>query len=344
MTSHPDEGTLHAYLDGEVAADEIVRLERHVAECASCAAALAEARGLVAAASRTISALDAAPASGGPTAARAISPARAPATKARPFRVPFARAAALLLLAGGTAAVVTRIGTLDVVEPPTAETFTTDASLSEDRSLPAAAVPAPIRTGTPTTTPATPPGLALRDAQANARVGSPGSGEKRSPQARAGSVAGTASTVIASPISPPPSVSAAASAAPSLSALPPPPLLPSRAAVTEESDFSGRGVAGAARVTRLRTKTGVVLTLTEEQLPAPLAEDASAARRRVARTTERAAVQSTSAARADAAAPAVNSYRWWDPRHQRSYTLTGPLSVLELEALAGRLDELERLP
>lgn len=55
---HIDEGTIHAWLDGVLSADEGARLEGHVASCAACAAAVAEARGLIAASSRILSALD----------------------------------------------------------------------------------------------------------------------------------------------------------------------------------------------------------------------------------------------------------------------------------------------
>lgn len=55
---HIDEGTIHAWLDGALPADEGARIEAHVASCALCASAVAEARGLIAASSRILSALD----------------------------------------------------------------------------------------------------------------------------------------------------------------------------------------------------------------------------------------------------------------------------------------------
>ena len=45
--SHADDGTLHAYLDGELSALEAVRLEAHLSECADCRRRLGEERGLV---------------------------------------------------------------------------------------------------------------------------------------------------------------------------------------------------------------------------------------------------------------------------------------------------------
>lgn len=55
---HVDEGTMHAWLDGALSADESDTVELHVANCATCSAAAAEARGLIAASTRILSALD----------------------------------------------------------------------------------------------------------------------------------------------------------------------------------------------------------------------------------------------------------------------------------------------
>lgn len=59
---HIEEGTIHAWLDDALASDEAARVEQHVRECAECAAAVAEARGLIAASTRILSALDDVPA------------------------------------------------------------------------------------------------------------------------------------------------------------------------------------------------------------------------------------------------------------------------------------------
>ncbi len=56
--NHPDEGTIHAWLDDGLSADEAARIDAHVATCASCSARVAEARGLIAGASRVLSRLD----------------------------------------------------------------------------------------------------------------------------------------------------------------------------------------------------------------------------------------------------------------------------------------------
>lgn len=56
--ARPDEGLIHAWLDGELGAEEAARVERLVAEDAEWGAATAEARGLVAASTRILGALD----------------------------------------------------------------------------------------------------------------------------------------------------------------------------------------------------------------------------------------------------------------------------------------------
>ena len=102
---HPDEGTIHSWLDGALPAEEAASLEAHVSTCQSCATAVAEARGFIAASSRILTALDDVP--------RGVVPA-VPAVpqKKRDLRVFWRAAAALLVVAGGSL-VVMREGRLD---------------------------------------------------------------------------------------------------------------------------------------------------------------------------------------------------------------------------------------
>jgi hypothetical protein len=65
-TEHPDEGLIHAWLDGALGAAEAERLAAHVSGCADCQARVAEARGLIAGASRIVAALDDVPAGARP--------------------------------------------------------------------------------------------------------------------------------------------------------------------------------------------------------------------------------------------------------------------------------------
>ena len=55
---HLDEGTIHAWLDGALAPPEAEQVAKHAAECATCAAAVAEARGIIAGSARIVAALD----------------------------------------------------------------------------------------------------------------------------------------------------------------------------------------------------------------------------------------------------------------------------------------------
>ncbi len=98
---HPDEGKIHAWIDGELPADEASALEAHAGTCAECAAAIAEARGLVAASSRIVNALDVVP--GG------VIPATAPRRSAW-YMSTQVRAAAAVLLVAGASAVLLRDG------------------------------------------------------------------------------------------------------------------------------------------------------------------------------------------------------------------------------------------
>src|SRR3977135_3629055 len=74
---HLDEGTIHSWLDGALSADEAGRVEAHLAECPQCEAAVAEARGFIAASSRILTALDNVP--------RGVVPAAAPGRRVDPM-------------------------------------------------------------------------------------------------------------------------------------------------------------------------------------------------------------------------------------------------------------------
>ena len=97
---HPDEGTIHSWLDGALSVEEVARVEAHLKDCSQCAAAVAEARGFIAASSRILSALDNAP--------RGVIPAAKPVKRVDPmvWRI----AATLLVVAAGTLVVVQNNG------------------------------------------------------------------------------------------------------------------------------------------------------------------------------------------------------------------------------------------
>lgn len=343
MTRHPEEGALHAYIDGELLPTEAAALEAHVAVCAECTAALAEARGFVAAASRAINALDSAPASAAPVRPAQVAAPASRAPRRAIYQVPFARAAALLLLAGGTAVVVGKSGTMSEGKSSPVAAVTAEGALAKERAM----VPAPtaMTRAEPVSAPPeardlSPTGAAAREgavaqkAAPNVRqsdfVAQDAAAEGRlaaSPLATSARIAsgGQVDRVGASPTiatafpAPPP----AAAAAPSVAR---------RESATEAVALSAANPS-ATRITRLRTREGVVLTLTDEPLRTSFAQETAAAAQRPARAMNPAA-----------AAPAVNSYRWSNPTEGRTFTLTGPLPVTELEAASKRLAELEKVP
>lgn len=115
-STHPDEGTIHAWLDGALDAAPAARIAEHVRGCAECSARVAEARGLIAGASRIVTALDDVPAGTRPAWSQdgvvsgdaAVSPAATAARASdasvwRWLRVTPARAAiaATLIVAAG---------------------------------------------------------------------------------------------------------------------------------------------------------------------------------------------------------------------------------------------------
>jgi anti-sigma factor RsiW len=104
---HPDEGTIHTWLDGELPPDDAAELEAHVAQCSECAAAVAEARGFIAGSSRIVSALDIVPGD--------VIPVAAPRKRSWYNSTQF-RAAAAVLFVAGASLVLLRDGTQSKME------------------------------------------------------------------------------------------------------------------------------------------------------------------------------------------------------------------------------------
>ena len=143
---HLDEGTIHAWLDGALAGDEAARVERHASECAPCAALVAEARGLVAGASRILSALDDVPAgvAGGGRGA-GFPPARPLTARRRPLwsRPGVLAAAASLVLVAGSVVVMNETGYQTAVGSATAGDTGAAAGFSMAETASAASQVAP---------------------------------------------------------------------------------------------------------------------------------------------------------------------------------------------------------
>ena len=198
---HLDEGMVHTWLDGELSPAEGAAIESHAAQCAMCAALIAEARGLMAASTRILGALDDVPAGVIPiamghtpaaTSHSAEAPAREPqrltleigrgtgASESplrrgarRPlYRQPrFAAAAALLVVAFGTWTVGRRMSPEGAGVSPRAITQASEPNLSDmmdSAALDRAASPAGGPLSAPPATLALQQSVATRRAKASA--------------------------------------------------------------------------------------------------------------------------------------------------------------------------------
>jgi hypothetical protein len=164
---HLDEGTIHSWLDGALTADEAARVEAHVKECPQCAAAVAEARGFIAASSRILTALDNAP--------RGVIPVAAPGRRVDP--IVWRIAATVLVVAAGTLAVFRNGAGTAKTDEMTVQTVPTTSRIAgpeismRDQATDTTGAPAIPATKTakpdPTTTaraPSKPPALEKRGA------------------------------------------------------------------------------------------------------------------------------------------------------------------------------------
>ena len=141
---HLDEGTIHAWLDGELSPDESARVEAHANACADCAALVAEARGLMAASSRILSSLDAVPSGVVPGSATgndqlAVLRARRAAMARVWWRDRRFVAAASLVLVAGVSSVVWR-STQNETVPARADT-TMSVGMAPPAAAPAVSAP-----------------------------------------------------------------------------------------------------------------------------------------------------------------------------------------------------------
>ena len=152
---HPDEGTIHAWLDGALPPAEARAFEEHVAGCAECAAAVAQARGVLAAASRILSALDNVPAGVIPaSAAIGDGQSRGPRVVARQtprtgrFRAAQWRAAAaVVIVASASWLVVQRTRDTAGVRPASEEARALDSVSPSSRAQPEVAQASPAVAG-----------------------------------------------------------------------------------------------------------------------------------------------------------------------------------------------------
>ncbi|HEY4304205.1 MAG TPA: zf-HC2 domain-containing protein [Gemmatimonadaceae bacterium] len=162
--SHLDEGTIHAWLDDALPADEAARVEAHARECAACAAMVAEARGFIAGASRLVSSLDVVRGNAIPAASAPTRKATSSGSLWKSLKLTPARAAIAATLLIGVASMFTlRHQDVDL-GLPAAEKIASPASVPIVGTT-ADAAPAP------TAAPAPSAGTAAVRATAPSRVG-----------------------------------------------------------------------------------------------------------------------------------------------------------------------------
>ncbi|MBA3404453.1 MAG: zf-HC2 domain-containing protein [Gemmatimonadaceae bacterium] len=217
---HPDEGMIHAWIDGALMAEEAASLESHAAQCDQCAAAIAEARGLVAASSRILLALDDVPAG--------VIPLPVPKARAWYARNDLRAAAAVLFVA--SASLVVARGRQDV-SPRTNDV----ASLSVDTAAPTSASSI-ATTSTAAAEARTMAAAPARDMQPESQMARQRAGTEVIRDA-ARPTAAANSTPLAKASAAPPSGIAPIAAAP---------MARDRMTVTNEADFSGKGVRGGS--------------------------------------------------------------------------------------------------
>jgi hypothetical protein len=335
---HIEEGRIHAWLDGQLSAEEGAAIEAHVTGCVECAATVAEARGLIAASSRIVSALDSVP--GG------VLPAIAPKRWAW-YASAELRAAAAVIVVAGASLLVMRGGRAGEDRSGKA----TQEIQAKAPMQPSAEPQAPVaKEAAPRT---------AESSTAPARTTAPAQKRSAASAARASGPrdAGRANAPLAAASPPPIQSKAAADESPAKTQ----PSRPTRAA---ETDFatraarrtdSGRfpalgaelgnavvtgvvtGIAsapaglrqlrsdsvGAAQRTVFRAPSGVEVTLLESDV-LPAAQAMVRESRVPTPTPPPAAVADSSVA---------NSITWTQKATGKLATLSGPLSKKELEAL-----------
>lgn len=139
----PDEGLIHSWLDGQLPPDEAARVEQLVATDAEWAAAAAEARGVIAATSRILSALDQVPA--GVVPKGTATPVSRRAVRRLPWWTKMA--AAVVLVAGASTLVMRQTPAPKMARNPQAADV---AGAAEMRAMPSA----PVAVATPPSAPA----------------------------------------------------------------------------------------------------------------------------------------------------------------------------------------------
>jgi len=357
---HPEEGTIHSWLDGQLPLIEAAGIESHVAACPTCGAVVAEARGFIAASSRILTALDDAP--------RGVIPVAAPGSGNR--RAMLRAAAAVFVVAAGSFVVLGRTGRdgsqFDSVATKVTVPVTANESTVNESGV--AAITAP--TVSPVEMPP-----AGRDRMSEPIVHGGTSAGRPSASDAASAPPGVAATTAAkSPADmvaqgsprfeqrPPVMKRASPEVAENSVPLPDPaPAIADAVPASPEPRLARTDSAGGVRRSVYEVGAGKTVTLTEAPVESMQLSQAvttgvatdetavqSAPRMERARTgAARQAPARGSAAGAElapappTAAMTMNSVSWVEFSTRKRFTLMGPFTVEELRAIRVRLDALK---
>ena len=369
---HLDEGTIHAWLDDELPADEAERMAAHASECPECGALVAEARGLIAASTRLLTALDDVPAgvtSSGSVASAKTAGAKGPIVRRHWYDRTDLRAAAALLFVAGASLVAVRIArnprSLMKAVATQADSAAVVVPLLQDSGTPAAAeVPQQNK-----------PSKVKSLSRGASAFAEQGRSEGRIAASRP-----TVSSKIAArePASAPVMANAtgAVNASKAMDAVrSDAPALAQSSSQLEEVVVTGGATATSASAISLRVlkvestgtsrqvvyqvSPGVEVTLVESPITVAVPEESRVNQQKKETTQDSVALQGRvsgamvrAMAKTDRAAapapmvmsasarPQINTISWSDLT--RRYTLSGPLKTSELEAIKGQLMKLGR--
>ena len=347
---HPDEGLIHTWLDGELSDDEAASLEAHIAECSECRARVAEARGLVAASSRIVSALDIVPSGVIP----AVQSRRRPWYSGTQFRA----AAALMIVAGASLLVMrnqdkTAMDSVMSASAPVSAASEAARDTTASDEISAQAEPEPAAAAA--TTPSAGRAIAPKE-EASTRVSeTPAPSPTPAPPAPPPPVSGRSGTARGSTANATALSDRAAGARAESSAFISRADTAFRRVLPQLNEVVVTGVATEADGSELRkvrsdttqsvsrtvfaVANGVEVTLTDA--PPPAARLQARQRKADAVIAAAAAPAANVPSAADAAKTVVNTITWTDKRGH-NMTLTGPLPKDQLELLRKRLPEDQR--
>lgn len=348
-TKHPDEGTIYAYVEGQLPAAAHSRVDAHVSECEECASLVVEARGLIAAASGIIGALDSVPAN--------VVPRR------RVRRLPpWLAAAAVVVLAVGVSSVAIRSGLDSRQELATASDAAAELGREAADVSPAVAAPQPIgaegvaAAGVGTRSAAS---GAIEEGAARQRTAAepPAQVARKSDPREERTAFSSATTPLVVAPAAPPMVAGNASGTGVGARIHTPATAPStgrvaadltagasaaaRGVVRREATAAPLGETAASAISR-RTDSGTPRSL-EDRPPPNLVEPPAPIRTTRYEASPGAIVELRefpAVERVPPAQPGVNEYRWGDAAGTRLYVLSGTLTVDELERLARQLGDL----